>query len=300
MVAVGAFFALRFALQPQDSQIFEVPPKFLGGSLEAAIRIQPRLWILSLKNILWPDALSADYQPGNVLALPLGVGLAGLVLFVGGQGFLAFKSRLAAMGMLMFWLGLAPVSNLVPIYRPIADRFLYMPLAGMALLVVGGLLLVAGRRMIFGLLFGLLVTGLILSLLPLSLATWRRQAVFANSIALWQDTLAKSPTSDTAANNLGFAFIRSGDHEAALEAFQLALNLTKGRKPNALAGVAIALESLNRPKEAEQYYQAAIADNAKYGDPDGLVERMEVNLDDADVLKQIQARLPALQKNRTP
>jgi len=286
-VAVGAFLALRFLLQPSESKIFTEAPSVLGGSYAAAVWIQPRLWVLSVKNILWPDALSADYQPANVMAIPFLWGLAGLALFIVGQGFLAFRHRVAALGMAVFWLGLAPVSNLIPIYRPLADRFLYLPMAGLALTVAGGLLMVAGRRSVFA----LVAVALIFLLFPLSALNLRRQTVFSNSWELWRDTLVKSPRSDTAANNLGYALIEKGNNQSALEAFQVALQLTDGGKPNALAGAAIAMENLHRPREAEECYQKAISLDEKYRFPDQLVESMAMTRDQAALLKVIQARM---------
>lgn len=291
-VAVGTFLALRFLLQPSDSKIFVEAPSILGGSYAAAVGIQPRLWVLSVKNILWPDALSADYQPANVMALPALWGLAGLALFLVVQGFLALRNRVAALGVAVFWLGLAPVSNLIPMYRPLADRFLYLPMVGMALMLAGALLVVSRRPGVLA----LAVATLTILLLPLSVLSLQRQIVFSNSLELWRDTLAKSPRSDTAANNLGYAFLEKGENQSALEAFQEALQWTDGQKPNALAGAAIALENLHRSSEAEQYYQRAISLDEKYRHPDALVESMSVTQDHAAVLKVILIRLPRLEK----
>lgn len=291
-VAVGTFLALRFLLQPSDSKIFVEAPSILGGSYAAAVGIQPRLWVLSVKNILWPDALSADYQPANVMAIPALWGLAGLALFLVVQGFLALRNRVAALGVAVFWLGLAPVSNLIPMYRPLADRFLYLPMVGMALMLAGALLVVSRRPSVLA----LAVATLTILLLPLSVLSLQRQIVFSNSLELWRDTLAKSPQSDTAANNLGYAFLEEGENQSAMEAFQVALQWTGGQKPNALAGAAIALENLHRSREAEQYYQRAISLDEKYRHPDALVESMSVTQAHAAVLKVILIRLPRLEK----
>lgn len=291
-VAVGTFLALRFWLQPSESKIFVEAPSVLGGSYAALAWIQPRIWILSVKNIFWPVALSADYQPANVLSIPALWGVVGLALFLLGQGILAFRHRLAALGVAMFWLGLAPVSNLIPMYRPMADRFLYLPMVGLALVVAGGLLW-AGRR---SAVFALIVVMLALALLPLSMLTLRREVVFSHSLALWRDTLMKSPTSDTAANNLGYALMDDGQNQPALDAFQIALQLTGGRKANALAGAALAMENLHRPSEAEKWYEKAIALDEKYRYPEVLVETMVLTADHATILRQILWRLDSAKK----
>jgi len=43
---------------------------------------------------------------------------------------LSTRGRLFRLGPGIFWLSLSPVSNFIPIYRPMANRFLYLPMTG--------------------------------------------------------------------------------------------------------------------------------------------------------------------------
>jgi len=281
------FLAARFYFQPAVSQIFLHPAGYIGGSFAKVFEIQPRLWVALLKSIFWPFGLSADYVPQNVAWLTLPVALPVLAVFLSLQFLLGWKCRMALFGAALFWLALAPVSNFLPIYRPLADRFLYLPMVGLAL-GLGGLLLLTSRRQEI---LQLLLAGLLMLLIPLAALTWQRQAVFANPLNLWLDTLAKSPFSDTAANNLGFALIAKGDYEKSLAAFQRALQLTNGKKEDALAGTAIALEKLGRTEQAEEALRQAVSLNPIYAEPQKLVKALIATPEHAALLQEITERM---------
>lgn len=279
----GGFFLLRFSLQPDESAIFLDKPGQLGGSLAMTLEIQPRIWAFDFRQIFWPATLSADYTPLNITAIPKVWGYVLLAACVLAQAAASWKSRLAIFGMVVFWAGLAPVSNWVPIYRPVADRYLYLPMVGLAMTVCGVLLLADSRRRLrFALTSALSVAIAILAAITLS-----RQAVFANTRNLWTDTLAASPQSDTAANNLGCALMEAGEYQSALEAFDRALKLTDGKKSNAWAGSAATLEMMGRRTEAKAALRRAIALEAIYADPEELVRAMLVTRKQAEVLKRI-------------
>jgi tetratricopeptide (TPR) repeat protein len=279
----GGFFLLRFSLQPDESAIFLHRPGQLGGSLAMTLEIQPRIWAFDVRQIFWPAALSADYTPRNITAIPKVWGYVLLAACVLAQAAASWKSRLAFFGMVVFWAGLAPVSNWVPIYRPVADRYLYLPMCGVAMTVCGVLLLADSRRRLrIALASALSVAIAILAALTLS-----RQAVFANTRILWTDTLAASPQSDTAANNLGCALMEAGEYPSALAAFDRALKLSDGKKSNAWAGSAATLEMMGRRTEAAEALRRAVALEAIYANPDELVRAMLVTRKQADVLKQI-------------
>lgn len=284
-VVTAGFLVARFALEPKDSQIFLHPPAYIGGSRAMVFQIQPRIWTFYLGLIFCPLHLSADYVPQNIGNITLPLGVMAVTVFVVLQGWLAWKSRAGALGGFLFWLALAPVSNFIPIFRPMADRFLYLPLAGLALALAGALAL--ARPVVFR---GLAVVSGMVVLLLAGL-TWQRQAVFSDSLSLWQDTLKKSPFSETAANNLGYAFLDRGDYDPALKAFDQALRITQGKKADAWAGAAITLEKAGRPVDAENALRQAIAHDPIYATPQKLVEALSARQEHAAIMEQIQARL---------
>ncbi|MFZ4682072.1 MAG: tetratricopeptide repeat protein [Terrimicrobiaceae bacterium] len=282
-----AFLSARFYFQPPVSHIFTKPPQYLGGSLAKVFEIQPRLWTFQLTCLFWPFGLAADYVPQNVAWISLPAGLVSLAVLLAVQGLLGWKSRVALFGAAIFWLGLAPVSNFLPMYRPLADRFLYLPIVGVAVSLGGLLLLAVARREIFGPALVVCAIGL----MPLAALTWQRQAVFSSPLNLWQDTVAKSPLSDTAASNLGYALLDAGSYEESLNYFYRAVKLTNGGNDNALAGSALAFEKLGRPDKAEAALLEAIAVNPLNASPPKLLEALMTDPERAAVLQQINDRL---------
>lgn len=283
-LATGGFFLIRHLMEPQNSVVFAHQPDYLAGTLAATVALQPRLWTFLLANIAWPTSLSADYMAQNIAWISLSAALGVLTAVVGLQIWLAFKSRLAALGALVFWLGLAPVSNFVPLYRPLADRFLYLPMVGVALTLAGILATWPKART-------LLLIALAVCFVPLTVLNLRRQTVFASSLALWTDTLAKSPFSHTAANNLGYALLDAADYDTALESYQKAWDLTGGKKADAAAGAAIAQEKLGHSAQAETILREAIRLDARYADPDLLIKALIMPPHHAATLTNILQRL---------
>jgi tetratricopeptide (TPR) repeat protein len=291
-VAVGIFIAARFALQPEASKIFTEKAAYIGGSLAEVFKIQPRIWVFLVANTAWPLQLSADYVPQNVAWISLPSALAALVLLLAIQGVLAFKSRLALFGMAAFWLGLAPVSNFLPLFRPIADRFLYMPMLGVAATACAALLLLRGSHA-----FRFASATMMALTIWLACLAWQRQAVFASPLNLWRDTVAKAPFSPTAADNLGYALLNTGENAEALNFFGRALQLTNKKHVDAWAGAAIALDRAGRYADAEGALGQAIALDSRYGKPQELVEAVAMDGKTADALDKILSRIPPPQSN---
>jgi len=288
VAVVAGFFLVRSIIAPQSSVIFTAPPLYLGGSFSQTLLIQPRIWAFLFLSIIWPTSLSADYVAQNVLWISLPAALIALSIFVVLQIWLAWKSRVAAFGMAIFWLGLAPVSNFVPLYRPLADRFLYLPMVGVALIVATVLLhlTTSSRWKIPS------VTFVVLGLIVWSSLNIQRQMAFSSPLALWANTLDHSPFSHTAANNLGYAQLHAKAYESALVNFQKAWELTQGKKADAAAGAAIAYEQLGHPAQAEAALRQAIALDARYAQPEMLTQALIMPREFSDILAKIVARLP--------
>lgn len=285
--AVGGLALARVALAPEVSEIFREKPGYLGGSLAAVFGIQPRLWAFLAGKLVAPFGLSADYMPQDVAGVTLGGALAALAAVAALQAWLSWRSRMACVGTAMFWLGLAPVSNFVPLFRPLADRFLYLPSAGAALLLASVFALLPWRRR--GMRAAVAACAVFIGML--AVLAWQRQEVFASSLNLWRDTLRKSPASETAANNLGFAQYDAGDLEGARGTFLLLLESTQARKAEAWLGLALIAEREGRAAEAEAAMRRALALDARYARPLALVASMDLTEANAQVLDGIVRRV---------
>lgn len=286
-LVAGIFGAARFFLHPEVSEIFTAPPAYPGGSFAAALQIQPRIWTFLWGQLAWPRGLSADYMPSHIAGIPPLIGWIVMIAVVCAQVMISSKSRMACLGTAMFWLGLVPVSNFVPLFRPMADRFLYLPGAGAAFLL-GAVIIMAGRRRI-GL---ILLTAAWAVIVPLlAWQTCQRQRVFADELNLWEDTLEKSPDSLTALINRGYACYEAGNYAKALRDSEQALAITGGRQPEVWAARALIFEKTGESRLAEESLQNAIRLDARYKHPSDSFPRVMMDAHHAQAFEAIARRL---------
>jgi tetratricopeptide (TPR) repeat protein len=280
-VAQGLFIWARFALATADSQVFRQPATYLGGSLGAALAIEPRIWALALQHLVWPVHLSADYTAASIAHLPLALAIAIVLAFLGVQLVVARRSPLGRLALVIFWAALLPASNLLPMYRPAADRYLYVPLLGVAgaLAVLLGPLWERPRWRALPLLV----------LAALAVATVRRQAVWKDELALWSDTLARTPTSRTAVNNLGWAMLEAGQ---LAEAERLFTHAARGHDADPWAGLALAFEARGRHDQALMALGRAVSLDPVYGDPAALHRTLRLTRAQIERLRPLIDALP--------
>jgi len=245
----AAFLTARFLFAPFS----QVQLGYLGGSFSQVFWIQPRLWVFMMGQLLWPTHLSADYTLENMSGLTTPLAAAILVLVVSLQASLAAKSRLGALGVAIYWLGLATVSNFVPLNRIFGDRFYYLPLTGVAMQLLALLLMTLGSRSGFW----MAVTPFFAALLPMTLLTLTREEVFANGFTFWSDTVQASPFSSTAYNGLGVALDQQGQSDEALVRYHKALELDPNNG-HVYNGWGVTLDHQGQLDEAMARYQKAL------------------------------------------
>ncbi|HEY6009172.1 MAG TPA: hypothetical protein VIU40_12680 [Geobacteraceae bacterium] len=198
-------------------------PEFMGGRIdpswgqeESLLLTMLAVCVRYLTLLCWPVNLSASYD------LPLKTGIDAEVLGamavlagVAGLGYwLCRRQRRMFFWFALFFLGLAPVAQVVPLVTLMNDRYLYFPLLGAATLLPGAVFLATaalpavGRRLAVGL--------LVLLLVPLPLLASARTEVWHNSVALWMDNARKNPHSNKTWLPLAQAYQKEGNLEAAL------------------------------------------------------------------------------------
>ncbi|MCE0483986.1 MAG: tetratricopeptide repeat protein [Methylacidiphilales bacterium] len=217
-ILIALFLAARFYFAPPATFHFF----YIGGSFGQMLLIQPRLWVFMMDQMAWPFHLSADYTPGNSADISFFHSFVVLGLVILGQSWLAAQSRIGALGAALYWLGLVTVSNFVPLYHAVADRYYYLPLAGVAMQLTALLLLILKSPQAFA----IAIAVLLIALVSLAGLTVFRQKVFANEESLWTDTLRVSPRSVVAHNSLGVVLYQQGKWDEARAHFQQALALS--------------------------------------------------------------------------
>jgi len=143
-------------------------------------------------------------------------------------GFLAWRFRKGLSwlwrGLLLFVVCWLPISNLVPLEGLIADRYLYLPSIGTALLVgevLSGVCARVGRA-------GLCKVGLGILLLLWSGLAVRSAYPWRNENALWARAVDVSPSSSLAWNEWGRLRMEKGEYDPARKAFENAVALQPG------------------------------------------------------------------------
>ena len=212
-VVALAYLGLRFGPMRFPGTYAQYP----GGTFAATLIGLPAIWAHDIRLLVWPWPLCADYtgyfrfgaQPwGPVLGSAAVVaGTLGLAVFALRRG-----ARVVALGFGWFFLTLLPVSNLLPIPIPAAERFLYLPLVGIALAASAsfGMLMErlgnrptpGGRRLAVVLGSGLLVA--FAGVLNLRHGAWR------DDQTLWLATVAVNPRSCGAQSAVGGSLLSRG------------------------------------------------------------------------------------------
>lgn len=160
------------------------------------------------------DLLNADPMLAPVTTFTVGTALrAGVLLAVLAAGVLSVR-RLPALGLgiLWFFLWLAPTNSLLARLDVANDRQLYLALVGPGWCVAHLFLQLRARAWFAALLLAIV----------LAAGTWSRNRVYQTEIGFWQDVTAKSPHNARAWNNLGMALAADCRPLAAADAFRQA------------------------------------------------------------------------------
>ncbi len=207
--------------------------------------------------LVWPFALAMEY----VYSVPQGwldpwvCGGLSLLLVSAACMFLCRKSLpLVTVGiawMLAFWL---PVSNLLwPLSYFAADRYMYAPCAGFALLVaVLAEKYLSKHKSVF---YGFCVP----LVLALSFLTWQQNRVWKDDIHLFQQALKVSPSSTRALMGMGVAQMNAGQFELAKQYLEKAAVDFNDSKTLHLLGQVH--EKLGNHRKALRYYQRFVMMN---------------------------------------
>ncbi len=204
----------------------------LGVSWWTYLLKQAEALVLYLQLCFWPHPLVLDY--GTAVAQePADVWWQGLLVLALLAGTVWAIVRRPAVGFLgaCFFLILAPSSSVVPLVtQTMAEHRMYLPLAAVIALVVltvHSLLRSPWRpRPLIPLFPHSLL--LLLPALALTLTTIARNRDYRDALTIWDDTVAKYPSSARAQNNLALALEQHGQAAGADEHFARAVALQPG------------------------------------------------------------------------
>ncbi|MBN94659.1 MAG: hypothetical protein CL928_11400 [Deltaproteobacteria bacterium] len=190
-----------------------------GGGFLEGLAVQGQVWLHYIGTVAWPMRLSALYME------PSGFSLAGLATPLGllAVALAALRWRpMVGLGLLWFLAALMPTSQLVPLQNLQADRYLFLPLAGLAL-ALGALfpsvdLQAPKVRRTSAVIAAVVV-------MALGSTTWSRAVVWRDSLRLWADVVDKQPALERGHAALAGVLAARGQAEEAEEVLGAALQL---------------------------------------------------------------------------
>jgi tetratricopeptide (TPR) repeat protein len=266
----GSFFALvrekapLFALAAASSTVTVVAQRAgrALGTLDAyplAARFVNAVvsYAAYLRQTFWPTDLAVFYpHPGSDLPLAAGIGAALILGLVSALVVALRRSRpYLAVGWLWYLGTLVPVIGIVQVgFQARADRYTYVPLVGVFILLAWGIPDLLGRRP------RLLAAGAVASLLAAGWLAALQCGFWRDSFALFERAIAVTGDNAVAQNNLAAAHYQrnhAGDLERAVSHYAEAVRIDPGYATaiNSLAG---ALSRLGRDEEAIERWSDAV------------------------------------------
>ncbi len=193
---------------------------------ELAINIFPLIFTYAWKLVL-PIGLNAIYVMEYTASLTEPKAIAGAlaaVVFILALA-LSLRKRQAFIGLLLIALPLLPVLYIPALSNAaFADRYLYLPSAGLAVLIsfaIRPIFASSKARKARALIMPAAAAVLVLY----SVGSFKRSVVWKDDLTLWQDTVVKSPSSKYAHYNLALAYREKGDNKSAVSQFLEAIRL---------------------------------------------------------------------------
>lgn len=177
-----------------------------------------------LKLLLWPSKQSLDYQfplSQSLFELKTMSGFVFLTaLFIFGIYQLR-KHVLVGFGILWFFITLSVESSIIPIHHVIYEHRCYLPSFGFFLVAAYVLIIIIKK-------IPIKVCTIVILITLLSVLTIKRNMVWQDKIALWQDALQTAPGQFKVHDNLGYEYWQAEDFAKALTHFNRAIEINPG------------------------------------------------------------------------
>lgn len=217
-------------------------------------RLQTLPWMLAsyLKLTIFPFSLSADYAISPVKTATMFTLIAPAVIILS-LLFLAlsviWKKKEIAFCILFFLITLLPVSNIIPIGNPFAERYLYLSAIGITSIIGLGIYEVgnAYKKQVF---FALVIVSLF------SVLTVKRNQVWHDELSLWTDTLRKAPNSPRAHYAMGTVYASKDRLDEAIQEYEESIRISP-YFPEAFNALGLAYYKKGMKKEGEEAIIAA-------------------------------------------
>jgi protein O-mannosyl-transferase len=218
---------------------------------------------------IWPARLAAFYPFRDYPAAIVVIAFAVLAIVTGLALYCRTRFPYVFTGWLWYVVTLAPVSGLLQAgEQRIADRFTYIPMIGLLIVVAwgvpDGLARLRLRR-------GLTPALATLVILVSAVAARAQAAHWSDSVALWEHAARVTPDSYIAHENLGQALRERGRLEEARASYERALAHAPARSPAYLAvihnSLGLVLTRMGKTDDARAQFEAAVRFNPVFAEP---------------------------------
>lgn len=251
--------------------------------------------------VLFPLNLNAEYSfayPDRFLEFSNLFSVIVVIAITVGSFFIYKRSRGIFFGIWWFMITLLPVSNLIEIHNPIAERYLYLPLVGFCIII--SILIneiparsdLAQSKNIARLKYSILIALLIFY----SLVTVTRNPVWKDNFSIWANTVEKSPDNPIVHGGLGLAYQERGFLDEAIREFTTAIALGPNMAKNHY-NIGRAYEEKGLFENAIDAYKKAVELNPEYTDAyfnlANLYMRLQLRKDAIDAYRRVIELDPA-------
>jgi len=215
-------------------------------------------YVWYLKSMIWPAGLAAFYPHPMTQIATGAVSACLVVLLVICSGVIAAGRRFPAAAMGWWWYvgTMLPVVGIIQVgSQAYADRYAYVPLVGIFVIIAWSLVRVSSgvaarwRRLVAGL--------AVVWIASLALVTRAQLPYWRDSVALFERAIEVVPDNALAHNNLGMALVERRQIPEALPHFERAVAIAPW-DTDARSNMANALRALGRPAEAAAAYAKAL------------------------------------------
>jgi tetratricopeptide (TPR) repeat protein len=257
------YLSIRFFVlyHPQET----IKP-FYGNLIERIIFLPAHIFSF-IKLAFFPVNLTADYvfsYPPHFFAASNLIGFLFVAGLAVGSIFIFKYSRGIFFGVWWFFITLFPVYNIIPIYNPLAERFLYIPLIGFCMLVAMAFNTLMRKRLSETVPVKVLSSVAIIVLLSFyATITIARNLDWKDSLTLWSKTVITSPNSSIAHGSLGRAYQDLGQLEEAIREYKKAIEIFPDNY-KAYYNLGVIYDRQGALKEAVTNYKSTIAINPAF------------------------------------
>ena len=240
---------------------------YYGDSMITTFLTVGKILVHYIKLLVYPIRLNADY---SFDAFPLSASFlepatVGAFMVLGVIGYVVLRlvitHRMAAFGVIWFFVTLLPVCHIFPHHELLAEHYLYLPSFGFCLLaayLVERLLETKKYR-------SLIYASSILVLLLFSLRTADRNRDWKDGLSLWGKTVNTVPRCARARNNLGFEYDKRGRVGEAIFEYEKALSINP-QYADSYNNLGFIYFEKGRIDDAVSAYEKALAQNPRYAE----------------------------------